>query len=83
MKTKDKMWAGPLEAMILAKILNIRIQIYPKQKLRRTGAKGVYSVRDEDAVVDVGDMRRVPMKLVSYGFSPKDGLTGCHYNAVF
>ena len=81
--TLNSLWAGPLEALILAKALKIRIQIYPKQTLRRTGVKHIFSVSYSDAIVDAGDKRCPPLKLVLHGYNISKNLSGCHFDALF
>ena len=81
--TLRSLWAGPLEAMILASALRIRIQIFTRQSLRSSGVKNIYSVHSSDAIVDVGDKLHSPLKLVIHGFNQHQHLSGCHFDALF
>ena len=74
------MWAGPLEALALSKALKIRIQVFNKSDLSKKGK--LYSIKC-DPIIDFGDKRKKPLRLVIYGFDFKNSVkTGCHYDAL-
>ena len=74
------MWAGPLEALALSKALKIRIQIFNKSDLSKKGK--LYKIKN-DPIVDFGDKRKKPLRLVIYGFDFNSSVkTGCHYDAL-
>jgi hypothetical protein len=74
------MWAGPLEAFALSKALKIRIQIFNKSDLSK---KGKSYVIKSDPIIDFGDKRKQPLRVVIYGFDFISSIkTGCHYDAL-
>ena len=74
------MWAGPLEALALSKALKIRIQVFNKSDLSK---KGKYYKVNNDPIIDFGDKRKKPLRLVIYGFDFKSSVkSGCHYDAL-
>ena len=77
---KRNMWAGPLEALALSKALKIRIQVFNKSDLSKKGK--LYSIKG-DPIIDFGDKRKKPLRLVIHGFDFRSSIkTGCHYNAL-
>ena len=77
-KVKKNMWAGPLEIYAISKALKIRIQIYNFDYFSK--AKGVFTTESKP-LIDFGDKRRKPIKLVIYGFDFNKS-SGCHYNVL-
>ena len=74
------MWAGPLEALALSKSLKIRIQIFDKSDLSKKGK--IYKIKS-DPIIDFGDKRKKPLRLVIHGFDFRSSIkTGCHYDAL-
>ena len=74
------MWAGPLEALALSKALKIRIQVFNKSDLSKKGNS--YLIKG-CPIVDFGDKRKKPLRLVIYGFDFTSSVkTGCHYDAL-
>ena len=78
---KKTMWAGPLEAMLLANALKMRIQIFSTSALRKSKKAGIFKIKEEP-LVDTGDKRRTPIRIVIKGYNQVKGHTGCHYDAL-
>lgn len=77
---QKNMWAGPLEALALSKALKIRIQIFNKSEISKKGK--TYYING-NPIIDFGDKRKKPLRLVLYGFDFKSSIkTGCHYDAL-
>lgn len=77
--TMNNMWAGPLEAYALSKALKIRIQVYNFSDLKKHQN---YYKTSKDPIIDFGDKRKKPIRVVIYGFDFTDTNTGCHYDAL-
>ena len=77
--TLKNMWAGPLEAYALSKSLKIRIQVYNFSDLKKYQD---YYKSLKDPIIDFGDKRKKPVKVVIYGFDFTDRNTGFHYDAL-
>lgn len=75
-QTKNGMWAGPIELMILAKALNVRIQVYDKADMKKQKGK-IYKLSKEP-IMDIGDKRKTPMMLTLHGVNKG----GRHYDVI-
>ena len=80
---KTNMWAGPLEAILLSKILRLRIQVFSKSDLKRSQKERSLFVIKSEPLIDAGDKRRIAVALVLYGYDAALNMTGCHFDALF
>lgn len=81
-KVKNTLWGGPLEAYAISKYLKIRIQIFNFNDFKKSPTRNKTYKTKSKPIIDFGDKRRTPAKLVIYGFDFSDNNTGCHYNVL-